>query len=170
MKRGLFQLNETNPYRPTYRPTHTSYRTYWLELELIKSPRETFLVIAYIDISRDLQAASGQSSITMASVKTESMIKPDPAIKPDPDAMNALPSAMSDDDMYEDAGDLEFADFSPTNPAAADVYLTFVPKYLYDAWANMDDNEEIRIGTMRKWIEIGKDGRQTVRRNPSLLN
>ncbi|KAI1360591.1 transcription initiation factor IIF, beta subunit-domain-containing protein [Xylaria arbuscula] len=97
----------------------------------------------------------------MASVKPEPMIKPDPAIKPDPDAMNAIPSAMSDDDMYEDAGDLEFADFNPTNPAAADVYLAFVPKYLYEAWSNMDDNEEIRIGTMRKWIEVGKDGRQT---------
>ncbi|KAI0967640.1 transcription initiation factor IIF, beta subunit-domain-containing protein [Xylaria arbuscula] len=97
----------------------------------------------------------------MASVKAEPMIKPDPAIKPDPDVLNSLPAAMSDDDMYEDAGDLEFADFNPSNPAAADVYLTHVPKYLYSAWADMDDDEEIRIGTVRKWIEVGKDGRQT---------
>ncbi|GAW10981.1 hypothetical protein ANO14919_003190 [Xylariales sp. No.14919] len=99
----------------------------------------------------------------MASVKAEPVIKPDPSIKPDPDAVTILPSAMSDDDMYEDAGDLEFADFSPTNPAAADVYLTHVPKYLYNAWADLDDDEEIRIGTVRKWIEVGKDGRQTER-------
>ncbi|KAI1752542.1 transcription initiation factor IIF, beta subunit-domain-containing protein [Xylaria castorea] len=100
----------------------------------------------------------------MASVKAEPIIKPDPAIKPDPDAMSTLPSVMEDDDIYEDAGDLEFANLSPsTNPAAADVYLTHVPKYLYQAWANLDDDEEIRIGTVRKWIEVGKDGRQTER-------
>ncbi|KAI0508586.1 transcription initiation factor IIF, beta subunit-domain-containing protein [Xylaria bambusicola] len=99
----------------------------------------------------------------MASVKAEPMVKPDPAIKSDPDAMNSIPSAMSDDDMYEDAGDLEFADFAPTNPAAAEVYLTQVPKYLYNAWSTMNDDEEIRIGTVRKWIEVGKDGRQTER-------
>ncbi|KAI0815566.1 transcription initiation factor IIF, beta subunit-domain-containing protein [Xylaria sp. FL0064] len=99
----------------------------------------------------------------MASVKAEPMVKSDPSIKPDPDAMDSLPGAMSDDDMYEDAGDLEFADFSPTNPAAADVYLTHVPKYLYKAWSQLDDDDEIRIGTVRKWIEVGKDGRQTER-------
>ncbi|KAI0459735.1 transcription initiation factor IIF, beta subunit-domain-containing protein [Xylaria acuta] len=100
----------------------------------------------------------------MASVKAEPMIKPDPNIKPDPDAMSTLPSAMDDDDIYEDAGDLEFANLNPsTNPAAADVYLTHVPKYLYQAWASLDDDEEIRIGTVRKWIEVGKDGRQTER-------
>ncbi|KAI0444831.1 transcription initiation factor IIF, beta subunit-domain-containing protein [Xylaria telfairii] len=100
----------------------------------------------------------------MASVKAEPMIKPDPAVKPDPDAMSTLPGVMEDDDIYEDAGDLEFAEFNPsTNPAAADVYLTHVPKYLYQAWASLDDDEEIRIGTVRKWIEVGKDGRQTER-------
>ncbi len=105
----------------------------------------------------------------MASVKAEPMLKPDPSIKPDPDAINSLPGAVSDDDMYEDAGDLEFADFSATNPAAADVYLTHVPKYLYNAWAHLADDEEIRIGTVRKWIEVGKDGRQIVRLNLPLL-
>ncbi|KAI1128293.1 transcription initiation factor IIF, beta subunit-domain-containing protein [Nemania abortiva] len=100
----------------------------------------------------------------MASVKAEPMVKPDPSIKPDPDALNSLPGVMSDDDIYEDAGDLEFADFNPaTNPTAGDVYLTHVPKYLYQAWANLDDDEEIRIGTVRKWVEVAKDGRQTER-------
>lgn len=102
----------------------------------------------------------------MAAVKAEAMIKPDPSIKPDPDTVTSLPVVMSDDDIYEDAGDLEFADLNPaTNPAAADVYLTHVPKYLYEAWAGLDDDEEIRVGTVRKWIEVGKDGRQTVRDN-----
>ncbi|KAI8630528.1 hypothetical protein F5Y19DRAFT_483855 [Xylariaceae sp. FL1651] len=94
----------------------------------------------------------------MASVKAE------PTIKPDPEAGDASPAGMSDDDMYEDAGDLEFVDFNPaTNPAAAQVYLTHVPKYLHNAWAHMDDDEEVRIGTIRKWVEVGKDGRKTER-------
>ncbi|KAI0205004.1 transcription initiation factor IIF, beta subunit-domain-containing protein [Astrocystis sublimbata] len=98
----------------------------------------------------------------MASVKTEAMIKPDPAIKPDPDTIGALPDAMDEDDIYEDAGDLEFKDLNPsTNPSSADVYLTHVPRYLFQAWASMGDDEEIRIGTVRKWIEVGKDGRPT---------
>lgn len=100
----------------------------------------------------------------MASVKTEPIIKPDPSIKTDPDAINSMPGVMSDDDIYEDAGDLEFANLDrATNPAAADVYLTHVPGYLHQAWAHLDDDEEIRIGTVRKWIEVGKDGRQTER-------
>jgi transcription initiation factor TFIIF subunit beta len=99
----------------------------------------------------------------MASVKAEPTIKPDPAIKPEPDA-GSLDAGMSDDDIYEDAGDLEFVDFNPgTNPAAADIQLTHVPKYLYNAWAQMNDDEEMRIGTVRRWVEVGKDGRQTVR-------
>ncbi|KAI0151756.1 transcription initiation factor IIF, beta subunit-domain-containing protein [Xylariaceae sp. FL1272] len=82
-------------------------------------------------------------------------IKPEPIIKPDPDAVGASPAVMSDDDMYEDAGDLEFVNFDPhTNPAAADVYLTHVPKYLYDAWDSFDDDEMIQIGKIRKWTEM----------------
>ncbi|KAI0394751.1 transcription initiation factor IIF, beta subunit-domain-containing protein [Xylariaceae sp. FL0594] len=103
----------------------------------------------------------------MASVKTEPAIKQeptiktDPAIKPDPDAIHDADGGVSDDDLYEDAGDLEFADFDPaTNPAATGLALTHVPKYLYNAWAGMDDDEEIRIGTVRRWTEVGKDGRQ----------
>jgi hypothetical protein len=107
----------------------------------------------------------------MASVKTEPIIKADPSIKTDPDAINSMPGVMSDDDIYEDAGDLEFAHLDrATNPAAADVYLTHVPGYLHQAWAHLDDDEEIRIGTVRKWIEVGKDGRQTVCHSPSLLH
>ncbi|KAI2623661.1 hypothetical protein GGS21DRAFT_547098 [Xylaria nigripes] len=107
----------------------------------------------------------------MASIKTESvaiktdpMVKPDPATAPEADSMDSIPGVISDDDMYEDAGDLEFVDFNPaTNPTAADVHLTHVPKYLHNAWAHMDDDEEIRIGTVRKWIEVGRDGRQIER-------
>ncbi|KAI0020592.1 transcription initiation factor IIF, beta subunit-domain-containing protein [Xylariomycetidae sp. FL0641] len=84
-------------------------------------------------------------------------VKPEPGIKPDPEAAAGSPMAMSDDDIYEDAGDLEFANLDPdTNPAAGSVYLTHVPKYLYDAWAHLDDDAEIQIGTVRQWNEKGK--------------
>jgi transcription initiation factor TFIIF subunit beta len=106
----------------------------------------------------------------MASVKAEPTIKPDPAIKPDPENLDSVSVGVSDDDIYEDAGDLEFVDINPaTNPAAADMHLTHVPKYLHNAWANMDDDEEIRIGTVRKWIEVGKDGSRIVCRKFLLL-
>ncbi|KAI1434705.1 transcription initiation factor IIF, beta subunit-domain-containing protein [Xylaria sp. CBS 124048] len=101
----------------------------------------------------------------MASVKTEPMtIKPDLTIKTDPsldtDAiMDSIPGVMSDEDVYEDAGDLEFNDFNPATNPNADIYLTHVPKYLHNAWSHLDDDEEIRIGTVRKWTEIGRDGR-----------
>ncbi|KAI1495861.1 transcription initiation factor IIF [Biscogniauxia marginata] len=86
-------------------------------------------------------------------------VKAEPTVKPDPEAVGASPSAMSEDDIYEDAGDLEFQDLNPdTNPTAGSVYLTHVPKYLYDAWAHLDDDAEIRIGSVRQWNEMGKDG------------
>ncbi|KAI1344625.1 transcription initiation factor IIF [Xylariaceae sp. FL0016] len=97
--------------------------------------------------------------------------KPEPGIKPDPeDAAAPSPMAMSEDDLYEDAGDLEFADLNPsTNLGDASVYLTHVPKYLYDAWKDMDDDDKICIGTMRQWNEAGKNG-QTKPRIALLLN
>ncbi|KAF3067470.1 Transcription initiation factor IIF subunit beta [Daldinia childiae] len=89
-------------------------------------------------------------------VKAEQGIKPEPSIKSEVDDVGPSPGAMSEDDIYEDAGDLEFYDPNDLHDGA--VYLTHVPKYLYDAWANMDDNDEIRIGTLRQWSEVGPKG------------
>ncbi|KAI0478830.1 transcription initiation factor IIF, beta subunit-domain-containing protein [Xylariaceae sp. FL0804] len=95
----------------------------------------------------------------MASVKPDPGVKPEPNIKPDPEDVGPSPAPMSEDDIYEDAGDLEFADLNPqTNAADASVYLTHIPKYLYDAWAHLDDDAEIKIGTVRQWSETGRDG------------
>ncbi|KAI1386204.1 transcription initiation factor iif [Hypoxylon trugodes] len=88
-------------------------------------------------------------------VKPEPGIKPELGIKPEPD-VGPSPAAMSEDDIYEDAGDLEFYDPNDVNDNA--VYLTHVPKYLYDAWESMDDDAEIRIGTLRQWTESGPKG------------
>lgn len=66
----------------------------------------------------------------------------EPKIKPDPESVGNSPAAQ-DDDIYEDTGDL---DFSGANPA---LYLTRIPKFLWEQWSNLDDNQEIQIGTLR---------------------
>ena len=52
-----------------------------------------------------------------------------------------IPTA--DDDIYEDAGDLDFSN------AARGLYLTRIPPYLWESWSQLDENEEIRLGTVR---------------------
>lgn len=68
-----------------------------------------------------------------------------PEIKPDPDALGASPSAFDEDDIYEDAGDLEFNN----DPKYQGLYLARVPKYVWEAWSHLDDDAEIQIGTVR---------------------
>lgn len=87
-------------------------------------------------------------------------------IKQDPEA-SASPAPMDEDDLDEDAGDLEFYDKS-TNPALETLYLARVPKYMWDAWLKMTerlgDDDEVEIGTLRTWNETDQDGSQRVRR------
>lgn len=92
---------------------------------------------------------------------TTSQVKPEPGIKPDPEDSKPSPAALSDDDLYEDAGDLEFYTDNAHQQIAKDsasVYLTHVPKYLYDAWEHLDDDAEIQIGTIRQWQETLPNG------------
>jgi transcription initiation factor TFIIF subunit beta len=77
-------------------------------------------------------------------------------IKPDPDAKGASPKF--EEDVYEDAGDLEF---NP-DPAAQNMYMAKVPKYLWEQWATLDDDAEIRIGTIRQYNVPGPDGKSKV--------
>lgn len=74
-------------------------------------------------------------------------------IKPDPDSKPS-PGALSEDDIYEDAGDLEFN----TDPAYQRMYLARVPKYVWDAWQGLDDESEIQIGTIRQCSTKGAKG------------
>ncbi|KAL8733976.1 MAG: hypothetical protein Q9166_001737 [cf. Caloplaca sp. 2 TL-2023] len=64
-------------------------------------------------------------------------------VKVEPPSAAASPAAHSDEDMYEDAGDLDFS------RAAQGLYLTRIPKYLWESWSNLDGDEEIQIGTVR---------------------
>lgn len=67
----------------------------------------------------------------------------EPRIKQDPDLIGASPAALSDDDIYEDAGDLDFGS------AHQAVWLTRLPKFLWENWSKIDDDEEIQLGTIR---------------------
>lgn len=66
-----------------------------------------------------------------------------PLIKPDPDSKENLTGALSDDDYYEDTGDLDFSQ------ADQKVWLTRIPTELWKSWSQLDDDEEIEIGTVR---------------------
>jgi transcription initiation factor TFIIF subunit beta len=63
-------------------------------------------------------------------------------VKTDPDNKEHT-GVLSDEDIYEDTGDLDFSQ------AGQNVWLTRVPKVLWEHWSKLDDDEEIRIGTVR---------------------
>ncbi|KAL8952949.1 MAG: hypothetical protein Q9222_001168 [Ikaeria aurantiellina] len=64
-------------------------------------------------------------------------------IKVEPPSNAASPAAASDEDIYEDAGDLDFS------KAVQGLYLTRIPRYLWDNWANLEDDQEVQLGTIR---------------------
>lgn len=73
------------------------------------------------------------------------MIKPEPGvpIKPEP-SDSSIPAHVkhegSDDDEYEDAGDLEMGN------GKRGLWLVKLPKFLLEQWEKMDDDEEITLG------------------------
>jgi transcription initiation factor TFIIF subunit beta len=81
-------------------------------------------------------------------------------IKPDPDTKGASPAPFADEDIYEDAGDLEFN----TDPNFQRLYLARVPKYVWEAWSELDDDAEIEIGTIRQTEVPSVNGQPPVRR------
>ena len=64
-------------------------------------------------------------------------------IKTETDSHPPSPSPPSDEDIYEDAGDLDFAG------TTQGVYLVRIPKFLWETWAKLDGNDEVQIGTIR---------------------
>ncbi|KAK4697621.1 transcription initiation factor TFIIF subunit beta, partial [Lecanoromycetidae sp. Uapishka_2] len=85
----------------------------------------------------------------------------EPRIKPDPESVGDSPAAQ-DDDVYEDAGDL---DFSGAEPA---LYLTRIPKFLWEQWSKLDDNQEIQIGTVRVEGNLSDVKRMSLLLTPNL--
>lgn len=66
-----------------------------------------------------------------------------PMLKPDPDAKPEASGPVSDDDIYEDTGDLDFSN------SMQDVWLTRIPKMLWENWSRLEDDEEVQIGSIR---------------------
>lgn len=85
------------------------------------------------------------------------------AIKADPEEEKIMPPAMpmDEDDMFEDAGDLEFYDKTLPGNSLETLYLARVPKYMWESWLKlterMGDDDEIQIGTLRTWNEPQPD-------------
>ncbi|SPN96862.1 related to transcription initiation factor TFIIF subunit [Cephalotrichum gorgonifer] len=105
-------------------------------------------------------------------IKSEPSVKSEPFIKSEVKAEpGTSPSPFEDDDLYEDAGDLEFYD--PNGPVDfAHLYLAHIPNDLWKAWSQLNDKDEIQIGTMRVWDEPVRVGQEikNVPRRKMLLN
>ncbi|KAL8712443.1 MAG: hypothetical protein Q9220_003291 [cf. Caloplaca sp. 1 TL-2023] len=84
------------------------------------------------------QTSGVKAEVASANVNGESA-----HIKVEPPSNPASPAAASDEDIYEDAGDLDFS------KAVQGLYLTRIPRYLWDNWANLEDDQEIQLGTIR---------------------
>jgi transcription initiation factor TFIIF subunit beta len=68
---------------------------------------------------------------------------PSPNVKPDPGDTAPSPY-MDEDDLYEeDAGDLDFSQ------AQHQLWLSHIPRSLWETWSSFSDDEEIEIGTIR---------------------
>lgn len=71
------------------------------------------------------------------------------------------PAAIDEEDLFEDAGDLEFYD-KTGNPSLETLYLARIPRYMWEAWEKLTnrlgDDDEIQIGTLRTWNEPDPNG------------
>ncbi|KAI9044742.1 transcription factor IIF subunit TFG2 [Aspergillus affinis] len=66
-----------------------------------------------------------------------------PYIKADPDDKDTVLADIDDEDIYDDDGDLDFSN------ATQNVWMSRIPRPLWEHWASLDDDEEIQIGTIR---------------------
>ncbi|KAL4969379.1 transcription factor IIF subunit TFG2 [Aspergillus stella-maris] len=64
-------------------------------------------------------------------------------IKPDPDDKDTVLADLDDEDLYEDDGDLDMSN------VASNLWLSRIPRSLWEHWSKLDDDEEIQIGTVR---------------------
>ncbi|CAK7236211.1 hypothetical protein SEUCBS140593_009541 [Sporothrix eucalyptigena] len=81
----------------------------------------------------------------------------------------SIPMA-GEDDIYEDAGDLEFFDATQPGNPFGNMYLVRVPPYVWEAWDKLDDDAEIQVATLRQWTELTKTGEAKYRMRMLLRN
>lgn len=77
---------------------------------------------------------------SLGAVKMEEDVK----VKPDP-ADIGTPSIMEDEEAYEDVGELLIRGSAEQEQA----WLAKLPKWLWEAWSEIDENEEITLGEVR---------------------
>ncbi|OCL01832.1 hypothetical protein AOQ84DRAFT_443790 [Glonium stellatum] len=81
----------------------------------------------------------------------------EPQIKQDPESFT--PGGFMDDDLYEDTGELNMP---PKH--TADIWLTRVPKWLWESLATAGDDEEIEVGKIAMWDDPhGNSGKQEMK-------
>ena len=86
------------------------------------------------------------SSLERTTIKSENdnIVPPDSGLQPDLEPSRSSSVLQIEEDVYEDTGDLEFANTDQS------VYLTRIPKFLWKCWSKAEaDDHEIRIGTIR---------------------
>ena len=66
-----------------------------------------------------------------------------PSIKLESHSLDEPTAVISDEDLYEDTGDL---DYTGANQA---LMLTRIPKFLWESWTQLDDDDEIQLGTIK---------------------
>jgi transcription initiation factor TFIIF subunit beta len=76
----------------------------------------------------------------------------EPQIKQDPESFT--PGGFMDDDLYEDTGELNMP---PRH--TADIWLTRVPKWLWESLATAGDDEEIEVGKIAMWDDAHGNSR-----------
>lgn len=87
-----------------------------------------------------------------------------PYIKPDPETKDTVLADIDDEDVYEDDGDLDF-----TN-ADQSLWLSRIPRSLWEHWSKLDDDDEIQIGTVRIEGDINNPKRVSLRLTESEEN
>ena len=68
---------------------------------------------------------------------------PEPVIKSENDVANNPSFGQSDEDIYEDTGDLDFTGSDQS------ISLIRLPNFLWETWSKLDDDQEVQIGTLR---------------------
>ena len=91
------------------------------------------------------------SDVPVIKMEEQSTLLGDLDVKKEP----ATPTEQLDDDIYEDAGDLDFSEMNPGS-----VFLARMPQYLWKTWSEKEDEQDVQIGTIR--IEGAMDQPQTV--------
>ncbi|KAL8693135.1 MAG: hypothetical protein Q9218_001987 [Villophora microphyllina] len=108
--------------------------------------------------------SNGQFTGIKAELDGPNMKMEDARIKVEPPSAAASPTAQSDEDIYEDAGDLDFS------AAQQGLFLTRIPKYLWDSWSTLDDEQEIQLGTIRVEGALEDIKRMSLYLSPNVVN